>query len=376
MRNRLLVFIVSLMILALIACGVYESFEVYPKQERLPPSREARRNTYLALERWLEKTGHPVRVLTDEPAAVPSAAGEAVCVAEASRIDWKQTRGLFSWIEGGASLVLSLDRDSGGSKELAAFLALLGVRRTAQSRTPRPASGNSRPPGDSPEVFPDFDSSVGLKPVKENPKRKAMVCRRDSGGTIRLITVSLGKGSVTVCGFPRFMMWRVLQEDKNSALAWELTGARDPANAGVLFIRAGRVQENFYSTIRSHGELVFLIVSALTLIVVGFWMVIPVFGRPKPEVLRPGRPLRERFLAEARFLKKYGALESYLEVYIREIKLRLRMGDGDHVPESFLAERCGMDRRDIERAFFSGRGVSLREFMQRRKILETILESL
>jgi hypothetical protein len=50
-------------------------------------------------------------------------------------------------------------------------------------------------------------------------------------------------------------------------------------------------------------------------------MVIPVFGLVFYEKQKTSRPIRERFTAEIRFLKKYGALNHYLEVYERELKL-------------------------------------------------------
>ncbi|MDR3200161.1 MAG: hypothetical protein LBT68_01770 [Spirochaetales bacterium] len=367
MRNRLLIFGLCAVILGLAAYGISETFEIYPKETWARPSREARINAYLALERWLEKTGHPVRIVSGGEEFFPES--EAVCVAQASRVDWKDTEKLLAWVMNGASLVVSLERAADiNTTGLADFLEFLGVRR----RTDAAAENRNSLSKDT----IDFDKRLRLKPVKENPNRKRMICRKDSGGAIRLITVPLGKGSVTVCGVPRFMMSsRLLRDAENAALAWGLTGARDAANAGIVFLRGELTRENFYSGIRSHGELVFLIVSAVILIIAGFWMVVPVFGRPARDPERPGRPLRERFLAEGRFLKKFNALESYLDAYIQEIKLKLRT-DASDVPAAFLASRCGLDARDIEYAFRSESGVKMRDFLRRKKILETILESL
>jgi hypothetical protein len=69
------------------------------------------------------------------------------------------------------------------------------------------------------------------------------------------------------------------------------------------------------------GNIVPVIVSALLVIILGFWMVIPVFGLVFSEKQKTARPIRERFLAEIRFLRKYNALNHYLEVYERELKL-------------------------------------------------------
>jgi hypothetical protein len=69
------------------------------------------------------------------------------------------------------------------------------------------------------------------------------------------------------------------------------------------------------------GNFLPVIVSALLLIVIGFWMVIPVFGLVIYEKKKSARPIRERFLAEAGFLKKYKSLYYYLDTYRREQRL-------------------------------------------------------
>ena len=68
------------------------------------------------------------------------------------------------------------------------------------------------------------------------------------------------------------------------------------------------------------GNLVPVIISSLILIILGFWMVIPVFGLVLPEKQFTARPIKDRFIAEIRFLKKYEALNHYLHVYEREQK--------------------------------------------------------
>jgi len=66
------------------------------------------------------------------------------------------------------------------------------------------------------------------------------------------------------------------------------------------------------------GNLLPVGISALLLIILGFWMAIPVFGLVTIEKQKSSRPIRDRFIAEIRFLKKYRALDHYLNVYERE----------------------------------------------------------
>jgi hypothetical protein len=121
------------------------------------------------------------------------------------------------------------------------------------------------------------------------------------------------------------------------------------------------------------------VVSALIVVIAGFWMVIPVFGRRKPGACLPGRSITERFLAEWRFLKKFRALETYLAAYIQEIRIRQGVLEEAFRPElsaSLLASRCGLPEREVRNALLPGKNIKFREFLRYRKILETILEKL
>jgi hypothetical protein len=130
-----------------------------------------------------------------------------------------------------------------------------------------------------------------------------------------------------------------------------------------------------YDVFSARGKLWFMIAAGLVLVVTGFWMVIPVFGRPKNDQERPGRPLEERFLAEGSFLKKFGALDSYLDIYRKEILLKSRQGN-DIAPKDLagrLAPLCGMDEKTVREALTPRRGIKFREFIKQRKILGACL---
>jgi hypothetical protein len=120
-----------------------------------------------------------------------------------------------------------------------------------------------------------------------------------------------------------------LESEENARLAWRLTAAKtgdknEGEYPGVLFIRGRRAAKDLFGKLAERGNPLPLIVSVLALVSIGFWMVIPGFGVLRFEEERRTRPIRDRFRAEARFLKKYHALDSYLEVYLREIKNKCR----------------------------------------------------
>jgi hypothetical protein len=101
--------------------------------------------------------------------------------------------------------------------------------------------------------------------------------------------------------------------------------------------------------------------------------------------------MRERFLAEARFLKKYKGLEGYLEIYYNSLKQKFRQQYGE-IPEddsSFinrLAELCDLDKQEVtECVRFAAlrltaetpqRGTSNKEFIKHINTIKTIMERL
>jgi hypothetical protein len=121
-----------------------------------------------------------------------------------------------------------------------------------------------------------------------------------------------------------------LEGEANARLAWDLTAGKSPAERPeILFVRGGRPVKSLTGRLLERGNLLPPLVAALALILTGFWMLIPSFGIPRREKPEGPRSIRERFRAEAQFLKKHRSLEAYLEAYVREIEYRGRIRDRD-----------------------------------------------
>ncbi|MDR1863414.1 MAG: DUF4350 domain-containing protein, partial [Treponema sp.] len=130
MRKYLIGFAAGLAILGAVAFTCRQLFEVYAAPEPVPPSREARINPYLALDRWLTDTEHPVRLADSGDYETLAAAGESTIFIQASLFDWSAEAAgfLLSWVEEGGILVLALDYNWVLEEEgLAEFLAGLGI---------------------------------------------------------------------------------------------------------------------------------------------------------------------------------------------------------------------------------------------------------
>jgi hypothetical protein len=198
-------------------------------------------------------------------------------------------------------------------------------------------------------------------------------------GLVRLVQQKKGMGKITVIGYPRFMTSTELGMEQNARLSWYLlTGSE---NSEIFFIRGRQQAEGLVGRLFQRGNFSALIISGLVLIIIGLWTAIPVFGVVRKGEEKPGKPLGERFLAEGRFLKRFGALESYRAAYVREIKRKLlRKGslkyESEIIPKSaeIWKEASGSgDHEEVERAMSPSRQKD-KEFSKMIVILKTILE--
>ncbi|MDR0601841.1 MAG: hypothetical protein LBG42_05620 [Treponema sp.] len=359
-------------VLAALGIIAYMKLEIYPVKESVNPSREVRSNELAALERWLNANDHPVRKIPQGSMYNLAAAPEQTVFMEVSAFDWDSSDvgAAAVWVRNGGNLIVSIDYFPGKDSILAAFLSGFGIGVEEYPFSPPENEASSEdgaalPEGGAPEISrtgePDFDYGIRFI-IYDSPDLKSDTIKADGG--IRLVSVSAGRGRLTVLGKPRFMMNHLIAEEANARLAWGLFDAED---GGVLFIRGRLIIKSFFGKFAERGDFRPFCVSLILLVAAGFWMVIPGFGLVRDDGERVPRPIEERFRAEVRFLKKYGSLAVYLDPYIRELRRIIRPGDG--------APAAGeIDR--IEAALKSGKKMKYREIIRDLLILEKTMESL
>ncbi|GHV95812.1 hypothetical protein AGMMS50293_21320 [Spirochaetia bacterium] len=334
MGKRFIICAVIFVVLLGFGFWAYANLEIYPRKDKVSPSAETIGNRYLALERWLKETDHPVRVTKRGSPSLIAAGPEKTALVQADICDWKNAgKILMPWVEQGGFLVITLE-NSFYDEDLAKFLVSMGIRASnfpsenddeedeevidQTEEMGQEMLADIEDISDETQI-PDFDWGPYFY-VDESANAFTI---KDSDGDIMLAQVPHGKGALTVTGRPRFMFNDYLDSEVNARLAWNLTGGQIPEdNPGLLIIRGKRVTKGLFGKLAERGNFIPLAVSVLLVIVLGFWMVIPVFGLVFGEKQRTARPIRERFLAETRFLEKYGALKYYLEIYERELKLK------------------------------------------------------
>jgi hypothetical protein len=364
-RYRALIGIIISAVGFLVLLG-FSQLELYPRRSRVPASREVRANSFYALEKWLASSGHPVR--STYRVFSPDLAGfirelsgrEGIVFLESSLFSWNEAEeALLPWLREGGALLLSLNPawDEELEGDLLDFFDSLKIRVQDEKDLPDPEAeeagayfeaeaetgADGREGVGKDEGLPLFHRRFRFSGTGENPagerdgggnsagEEAGPVFLKDHQGLGRLAEIPLGRGSLTVIGLPLFMYNSNLKEAANARLAWDLTAGKSPAERPeILFVRSGQAVKSLTGRLLERGNILPLLAAALFLILTGFWMLIPSFGIPRRENPDGGpRSIRERFRAEALFLKKHRALGLYLEAYIREIEYRGRLRGRD-----------------------------------------------
>ena len=370
-RNFFIGFTVIAVLFGLLVLLALTFLEGYQRSIQSPPSAQARINQYLALDRWLAEMGHPVRVLRSGTLDTLRQAEERQIFLQASLFRWTpQAIDYLSgsrWIERGGYLFIALDyHNEWELRENSSLMSLLddfGI--TVLAEQGRPSLG---------EGTPDFTHGFHF----EAPPGAFTV--DDRSGITRLAQVRRGSGSLIVSAQPRFLLSEHIGSAPNADLALELftANAAPGIEEGWLFIRGAPRAAGLLGTLFRHGNLAALIASALVLIVIGFWAVIPLFGLVRGDDERQGKPLRERFAAEGRFFKRYGALGFYRDIYIKEIRRHFARKEGITNDEEITRRVSGiLGKSGGQRLFASalaGKPVIFREFPRMINTFRTILE--
>ncbi|MCL2720771.1 MAG: hypothetical protein FWD47_05475 [Treponema sp.] len=365
MSKRILICAGIIFFIAMLGLTAYNFFEIYPSERWIPPSREASSNFYYAMEQWLINTGHTIRKDEFFNTNILDKIDEKVILIEQNYYSYAwidDYEKLTDWIEQGGFLTIFLYGTNiyNNLDEFTDYLLNYGITLEFFSKIrhePEKKDEVSRPPYDiyyetenKPDTnlknedfkppydrigdfipktiienpFPYFDSNISFS-IDDSDfyNSNNIISMKDENGIIRLVEIPIGAGSLTITGRPFFIYNYSIGREPNAVLSWKLTAERtSDENNGILFIR-GQYREtrsSLFGPIMERGNLYPVIISVILLIILGFWMVIPMFGLVSEEKQRTSRPIKDRFNAEIRFLKKYNALDYYLDVYKREHK--------------------------------------------------------
>jgi len=350
MSKHILTSVIIFAVMAALGLLAYNYLEIYPRDKYTAPSREVSSNLYYAMEQWLIKSGRNVRI---ENYFVPYSLAEIterVIMINSGTYRWNSggssivsTNEIIRWIEEGGCFILCIDYSYYTLNEnLCEFLSDYGIMiessglsLTASENIPEDENsfyGADRSHSEDPfndiktaetsyndsfrNDFPNFSPRIFF--TVDNEENFNLIT--DADGKIRLVEKNIGNGTLTVTGHAVFMYNNNLSKDVNAELAWRLTGAK--TDGGILFIRTQNrtAASQIFGVIFERGNLIPVFISALILVILGFWMIIPRFGLVQEDRQRASRPIKDRLDAEIGFLKKNKALDYYLDIYKREQK--------------------------------------------------------
>jgi hypothetical protein len=390
---------IILAILAALGIFAYVFLETYDREVRTSPSVEVRSNDFAALERWLSASGHPANTLQFTDAESILQTDEDVLVINSSSLNWEEDTFdvLSPWIENGKHLFVyhNYYQNSFYDEDFYSFVNQFDVKiitpdddeyfikdeipETQEAEPHVPTSDDAEIfSADKEEDFLAIDQTIQFA-IEEDQSNILFAGAFD--GAINLVHIPVGKGSVTFTGSPFFMQNFNINRGRNKFLAWELTGAKDSNKKGILFVQEIEFQNTFFQDLINEGTIFPLIISILVLIVICFWRFIPRFGKIIADEEISGKPIRERFLAEAVFLKKFRSLSKYIDVYENAIQQRFRKNYGEYIDDekifcTRLAEIVKIDAAIIEQSLYPKKIITSRSFVKHMKTIEIIMERL
>ena len=328
--------VVILFFIAIVAVFCFTQLEIVPGKRRVGPSREVRDNSFYALEKWLTENDRPVRLLSEGTLDTMLDAPEKTIFVKNSSFRVNADPALLiPWLEEGNQLIISLDQEI--NYRLKEFMESLGITIAAspnaifntddtEDETDYSFIIEEENSGETDqEKSPFFDWNISFKRKDPETPLKYPAQVINSNGNTKLIKFEIGKGWLIFTGEANFLKNNALREKQNVNLAAEIFLAHSPEDGGgILFLRPISGERHLMGNLAERGNPAALFISIGLLIVAGFWMSIPVFGRFRPAPEKPGKPLHERFLAEGRFLKKNYALGKYIETYEKEVEQRTK----------------------------------------------------
>jgi hypothetical protein len=381
-RNYLIGYAAASAVLLLLAFAAWSFLEIVPVTRHISPSAEARVNRYLALDRWLMEMGIPVRTEKSGDISLVSRAREKKIFIQASLFRWNDeaVEYLVRWVDSGGCLIIALDYYQNPQDKRfddQKCLSLLGkFAVTADDDEALQDRGYETDRWRL--VSPNYDRNVSFKVSGEEDA----LCLSDWTGLTRLVEVKRGSGKFIVIGSPNFLYSTNIDSAPNARLAWSLFAAdrSDSSLSGCLFIRGAQRAKGLLGDLFKYGNSAVLLVSLLVLLAVSFWAVIPVFGVFRREDEREGKSMRERFLSEGYFLKRYNALGHYYLAYMKEIRRRLERKEGigekdiqKRILEIYPGTSAGQESALLA-SFLGGESIPYRKFSKLIEQFTSILE--
>lgn len=363
---------IGLLVLGLLVLGgawFLSNFERVPVKERGEEQAEARRNRYLALERFLGQLGRPLTRQSNAKFLDALPAGGTLILDRQRRHHMQPVRvdKLLDWVAQGGYLIavpeaplvddpllerLDISRGKRGpaAKDPDAEAAddadakpatepapageadqCSSTDETAGSSPANPATRPAKPlrfpdriavavPG-SPQALNVQFRGPGLTAGKRVPDWRSGV----AGQGDQLLHYRHGQGHITIAaGLDSLIDNRRIGQLDHAELLWTLLQTYQPEPSRPVVLAARLAVPRLWEWLGSNAATA--LVSGLVLLGLALWRFVPRFGPPLPEPVPDRRELREHLAALGRYLWRAGGLDHWLraarEAFLTRLAIR------------------------------------------------------
>jgi hypothetical protein len=357
-------------------------FDRVPVTEREPPQAEARRNPYLALERFLARFDRRLEIVSETAALDRPAAGGVLILDDDRRrlMSPQRVERLLGWVAAGGYLIVNPERGAAGDP----VLATLGVGwREAGSMECGP--GTAGPKGQRLPETVEVQLPGNPRPLRIFHPGRALQSQEEPawqaevpGTGAALLHFRYDAGQITVLA-----NFGVLADNEG-------IGAHDHAElilalieryggSGPLRLATRLSTPSLFDWLVHEGWA--LLASAALLLAAWLWRIVPRFGPPAPAPVAERRGLAEHLAAVGRQVWRSGGLEHWLAVARQALQSRLaRRHPGiaaaapvDQVQA--LARLAGLPAEEVRFAL-GGRVASARDYAEAVRLLQHIERTL
>lgn len=359
------------------------NYERVAIRRRDAPKAEARRDPYLALDRFLTRMGRPP-VRTSDADVLRSLPVDAALVLDRHReyhLNPGREAALRAWVEQGGYLLV-VPEGFGAPDRL---VEALGLTRPSSTRRldsddeenddgsgedrARAQESDGGPPTNPLQVRPNLPWPGPLRTVDVSVPgaRRPLTIRvfgqfnvgdivpdwsaGDKPPALQVAHFRQGRGAVTVVeGLGDLASNVLIGEHDHAELVWALLQRYRPI--GPIIVLARLQSMSLWSWLATHARAA--LVSALVCLVLWLWHVAPRFGQVTPPASPDRRQLREHLRAAGRFVWRQGGSNAWLTVVRNALDERMarRLPPGLSADERVraLAGQTGLSPEAIARA--------------------------
>ena len=321
--------VLGLAFLVLVGTWFNAKFEQVPSEKWTPPGKEARQNPHLALQRFLAAMGRPL-TRADNAAFLDRLPAGGVLILDSQRrahMTPDRVKRLLRWVEAGGYLIVAAEEPAIEDPVLAFFQVNCGCQpgddktpAAVKEKPPKPpASIAVTIPGAVRTLDVDFSYS-GLTPAAIQPEWRAGA----AGYADQILHFRHGAGNVTMLSRLSGMLGnQTIGHRDHAELLWTLIETYQPDRSRPLTLVTRLVTTKLGQWLLASAWTA--LISALALVALWLWAVVPRFGPPRPENAGGRRELGEHLAAIGRYVWRLGGLDHWLETAREAVRSRLAL---------------------------------------------------